>query len=192
MDGDFIWSRIKTKDILLVPNLITLLRLFLLPFIFFFLLKNTPSDFRIAVVLMGIAYFSDIFDGYFARKLNQESELGRILDPLVDKLAVGSVALYTVIYRGFPLWALILLITKDVLIVIGGWYLLRKRKIVPQPNRWGKYTVSLWGVVLFLYLVELSFWRELLLWLGVLMISITLFTYFRKFLTDYSSKASVP
>ena len=192
MDGESNWSGIRLRDFLLLPNLITLLRLALLPLIFYFLLKNTTSAFIIALILMGIAYFSDIFDGYFARKLSQESELGRMLDPLVDKLAVGSVALYTVIYKGFPSWALILLVTKDVLIVVGGWHLLRKRKLVPQPSKWGKYTVSLWGVVLFFYLIELSFWRELLLWVGGLMILITLFTYFRKFLTDYSSTSSKP
>lgn len=185
MDGEFNRSKIKTGDLLLLPNLITLLRFFLLPFILYFLLKNTTSGLIIALILMGIAYFSDMIDGWVARKLHQESDLGKILDPLVDKLAVGAVALYTVIYKGFPLWALILVIAKDVLIVIGGWHLLRKRKIVPQPNRWGKYTVALWGVVLFFYLVELSFWKEFLLWVGVAMVAITLFSYLKRFLTDY-------
>jgi cardiolipin synthase len=186
----FSWSKIKTKDLLLVPNLITLLRLFLLPFIFYFLLKNTRSDFIIALLLLGIAYFSDMFDGWVARKLHQESDLGKILDPVVDKLAVGAVAIYTVVFKGFPLWVLVLILAKDILILLGGWYLLRKRKVVPQPSKWGKYTVSLWGVVLFLYLIELSFWKELLLWIGVGMILITFFTYLKKFLNGYLSKNS--
>jgi len=190
VNREFSWSRIKKRDLLLIPNLITLLRVFLLPFIFYFLLKNTTIDFLIALFLLGIAYFSDIFDGWVARKLHQESELGKILDPLVDKLAVGSVAVYTVIYKEFPLWALVLMLVKDVLIVLGGWYLLKKRKIVPQPNKWGKYTVSLWGVVLFFYLIELSFWKELLLWIGVGMILITFYTYFRTFLANYLLKRS--
>ncbi len=176
---------IRTKDLLLVPNLITLLRLFLLPFIFYFLLKNTASDFIVALILIVIAYFSDMIDGWIARKLNQESDLGKILDPLVDKLAIGTVAIYTVIYKGFPLWALVLILTKDILIISGGWYLLRKREIVPQPNKWGKYTVGLWGVILFLYLIELSFWKELLLWVGVVMILITFISYFRTFLNNH-------
>jgi cardiolipin synthase len=182
MNGGFSWSKIKTGDLLLLPNLITLLRLFLLPFIFYFLLKNTTSDFIIALVLIAIAYFSDMVDGWVARKFNQESDLGKILDPLVDKLAIGAVAIYTVIYKGFPLWVLVLILTKDILIISGGWYLLRKRKIVPQPNKWGKYTVALWGVIIFFYLIELSFWKVLLLWMGVGMILITLFTYLRTLL----------
>jgi CDP-diacylglycerol--glycerol-3-phosphate 3-phosphatidyltransferase len=188
VDGEFSWSEIRLRDFLLLPNLITLLRLFLLPLIFYFLLKDTTSDFILALILIGIAYFSDMLDGYFARKLHQESDLGKILDPLVDKLAVGSVALYTVIYKGFPLWALILVLTKDILIVLGGFYLVTKRKTVPQPNKWGKYTVCMWGVVLFLYLIELSFWKELLLWIGVGMILITLFTYLKRFLNIYLIK----
>jgi len=182
--------KIKKSDFLLVPNLLTFLRLFLLPFIFYLLLRNNTSDFIIAMILLGIAYFSDIFDGWLARKLRQESELGKILDPLVDKLAVGSVAIYTVIYKGFPLWALVLVLAKDILIVLGGWYLLKIRKIVPQPNKWGKYTVSLWGIVLFFYLIELSFWKEFLLWIGVGMIFITFFTYLKTFLNSYLPQKS--
>lgn len=188
MDSEFSWSEIRLRDFLLIPNLITLLRLFLLPFMFYFLLKDTSSDFIIAMVLLGIAYFSDTLDGYFARRLHQESDLGKILDPLVDKVAIGAVAIYTLIYKGFPLWALILVLAKDILIVLGGWYLVKKRKIVPRPNRWGKYTVSIWGVVLFLYLIELSFWRELLLWIGAGMILITLFTYLRRTLNTSLTK----
>ena len=190
MDSEFSWSKIRLRDFLLLPNLITLLRLFLLPFMCYFLLKDTTSDFIIAMVLLGIAYFSDLLDGYFARRLHQESDLGKILDPLVDKVAIGAVAIYTLIYRGFPLWALILVLAKDILIVLGGWYLVKKRKIVPQPNRWGKYTVSIWGVVLFLYLIGLSFWRELLLWIGVGMTLITVYTYLRIFLKNYFPQKS--
>jgi phosphatidylglycerophosphate synthase len=94
------------------------------------------------------------------------------------------VAIYTVIYKGFPLWGLVLILSKDILILLGGWYLLNKRRIVPQPNKWGKYTVALWGVILFLYLIELSFWKGLLLWAGVVMIIITFVSYFKMFLNS--------
>lgn len=182
--------KIKKSDLLLLPNLLTLLRVFLLPFIFYFLLKDTRSDFIIALILMGVAYFSDIIDGWVARKLHQESDLGKILDPLVDKLAIGAIAIYTVIYKEFPLWVLVLILTKDILTLLGGWYLLKRRKVVPQPNKWGKYTVFLWGVVLFFYLIELSFWKELLLWVGVGMILVTLFTYFTRFIALKGSPLS--
>ena len=190
MNPGFSWSKIKKRDLLLLPNLLTLLRGFLLPFIFYFFLKNTTSDFIIALILIGIAYFLDIFDGYFARKLHQESELGKILDPLVDKLAIGSITIYVVIFKEFPLFALVLILTKDLLTVLAGWYLLKMRKMVPQPNRWGKYTVSLWCMVLFLYLIELSFWKELLLWIGVGMTLITAYTYLRIFLKIYFPQKS--
>lgn len=126
-----------------------------------------------------------MIDGWVARKFNQESDLGKILDPVVDKLAIGSIAVYAVIYKGFPLWALILILSKDILILLGGWYLLSKRQVVPQPNKWGKYTVASWGVILFLYLIELSFWKELLLWVGVVMILISFICYFKTFLNNY-------
>lgn len=178
--------QIKKTDLLLLPNLLTLFRLFLLPFAFYFLLKKTNSGLVIAIILLGIAYFSDIFDGYLARKLNQISDLGRILDPTVDKIIIASLAIYLTVHHSFPLWVLILLLIEYSAISIGGIILIKKKKMVPTPTLFGKYTTSILGIALFFYLINLTFWKEVFLWIGVGMILITLFTYVRMFILNLS------
>jgi len=173
---------IKKSEIFLVPNLLTILRLILLPFIFFFLFKNTTKDLIYAIILMGIVYFSDVFDGYLARKLNQKSDFGKILDPIVDKIVIFCFSLYVLFYKGFPLWAFVLILIKDISILSGGLYLIKKKNIIPTPNFWGKYTASVLGVVLFLYILEIDSLKILGLWIGVGMVLVTIFTYVKLFI----------
>ena len=174
--------QIKKSDLLLLPNLLTLFRLFLLPFAFHFILKKTNSGLIIAIILLGIAYFSDIFDGYLARKLNQISDLGQILDPTVDKIIIASLAIYLTVHHGLPIWVLVLVLAEYLAIILGGVILIKRKKEVPTPKLFGKYTASILGIVLFFYLIDLVFWKQVFLWIGVVMILITLFTYVRMFI----------
>ena len=77
-----------------LPNIITLIRLAIIPFYTYFLLTN---DLFIAAILYGVAAISDILDGYLARRLNQTSNLGKIIDPLADKIIV----IISLIYLGY-------------------------------------------------------------------------------------------
>jgi len=96
---------IKKKDFLLVPNLLAIFRILLLPFIYYFLAQESKTGVAIAVVLMLMAIFSDVLDGHLARKLNQITDLGKILDPLADKLGLGIFVIFIIFHRGFPVWA---------------------------------------------------------------------------------------
>ncbi|KZX84585.1 hypothetical protein A3715_17635 [Oleiphilus sp. HI0009] len=74
-----------------IPNIITISRIILVPFIAVALLINTHFSVWMACGLFIIGSFTDFLDGYIARKLNQTSEFGAFLDPIADKLLVGSV-----------------------------------------------------------------------------------------------------
>ena len=88
------WSFKKT-DLFTVPNLLTYMRFVLVaPFIYFFLQQNYIA----AAVCIGISGLTDCFDGLLARKLNQVTSLGKILDPIADKVTLFSVALCMLIY----------------------------------------------------------------------------------------------
>jgi cardiolipin synthase (CMP-forming) len=174
--------QIKKSDFLLLPNLLTLFRLFLLPFAFYFLLRKTNSGLIVAIILLGVAYFSDMLDGYLARKLNQISDLGKILDPTVDKIIIALLAIYLTVHHGFPMWVLVLILAEYLAITLGAVILIKKQKEVPTPKLFGKYAVSILGIVLFFYLINLTFWKEVFLWIGAGMILITSFTYMRMFI----------
>lgn len=99
-----------------LPNIITVFRLFLVPPVVWALLH---SEFGLALILFFIAGSSDALDGFLAKHFNWQSRLGSILDPLADKLLLVCTFL-TLTWLGFvPLWLLIAVIVRDLLIVIG-------------------------------------------------------------------------
>jgi CDP-diacylglycerol--glycerol-3-phosphate 3-phosphatidyltransferase len=95
-----------------------------------------------------IIWISDLLDGYFARKLNQVSELGKILDPLADKIFIISIGIILLIQNIIPLWFVIVIIVRDIIIFSGGTYLKYSKKIVPVSNWIGKISVFIIGCTL--------------------------------------------
>ena len=98
-----------------MPNLLSVSRLALLPLFIWSLV--TPGHLRLTVGLVAYGVVTDLLDGYLARRLGQVTEWGRILDPLSDKLAAASVLVYCYFERGLPLWILLLILGRDLLIL---------------------------------------------------------------------------
>ena len=98
---------------------------------------------------------SDALDGYFARRLNQHTNLGKILDPIADKAAIGAVILALILFgRDFPLWAFGIVIIRDILIVFANIVLFRRTQIIARSDRWGKSTTFFLSTALILYVLE--------------------------------------
>lgn len=114
----------------MIPNLISLLRIVLVVPITWFIIE---SNFKIAAILFFIAGFSDFFDGFFARKLNQESHIGAMLDPIADKILIVTLIIVLGYVNIIPFWFSILIIARDVLIILGGIYLLKYKHIKDMP-----------------------------------------------------------
>lgn len=106
--------------ILTIPNLLSFIRLLLVPV---FLVCIVQGQFLAALIVLVVASLSDAFDGYLARRLNQVSNLGILLDPLADRLYIFA-ALLGLAFRGFvPWWLLAIIVARDVLIVVLGFVL---------------------------------------------------------------------
>jgi CDP-diacylglycerol--glycerol-3-phosphate 3-phosphatidyltransferase len=100
---------------LTVPNLLSLSRLAVLPL--FLWSVGRPGYLWLTIGLVAYGIVSDLLDGYLARRLGQESEWGRLLDPLSDKLILASVFVFCYVARDLPLWIVILVIGRDLLIL---------------------------------------------------------------------------
>lgn len=124
-----------SKVILTIPNLISTLRIIIIVIAAQQLYLNTISNNINAFILYVAAMVTDFFDGYFARKLNQISELGKILDPIADKLMVGSAVLILFMQNRMPLWFVLVVISRDILILLGGIYVRSKIHFV-LPSIW--------------------------------------------------------
>ena len=129
------WS-FKKSDIVTVPNLLTYMRFILVaPFIYYFLQQNYIA----AAVCIGISGLTDCFDGLLARKLNQVTSLGKILDPIADKVTLFSVALCMLIYIPSLLPLLGILMFKEIVMLFCGLILLIKRITPPAAKWYGKF-----------------------------------------------------
>lgn len=114
-----------------VANLITILRLLLVPFFFASLVSDSPRSDIIAVFLYAIAASTDWVDGQIARRTNTVTQVGKIIDPLVDRLllASGVVGLYLV--GRLPLWIPVVLVLRDVYLLYGSYVLEKYDTILP-------------------------------------------------------------
>ena len=97
-----------------IPNIITLCRILLVPIIIWAI---ASSQMEIAFVVFIIAGISDAVDGFLAKRFNMTSELGALLDPLADKALLVSIYLALGIFGAIPHWIVILVVSRDFMIV---------------------------------------------------------------------------
>jgi cardiolipin synthase (CMP-forming) len=97
-----------------IPNIITLGRILLVPFIVWAI---TSDKMEIAFVIFIVAGISDAVDGFLAKRFNMASELGALLDPLADKALLVSIYVALGIGGAVPRWIVILVVSRDIMIV---------------------------------------------------------------------------
>lgn len=104
------WQELKA-----VPNLVSLSRMLLIPFLVVLIVQNRWGSAALLAALMGI---SDFIDGWIARRFNQVTKLGSLLDPLIDRIFVISVLLAMAISNVVPIWILIGFIGRDITVLL--------------------------------------------------------------------------
>ena len=107
--------------------------------------------------MMTIAMMTDVLDGYLARRLKEVSALGKILDPIGDKVCIGVVAIAVTLLRGFPWWAMGFIILRDTCIVAGGLLMVGKWTTITSSNIWGKATSFFQSLSIIVYAFELPY-----------------------------------
>ncbi len=160
-------------------NLLSISRL-LLGLLLFISISNKQT--LISISLAVLAVVSDYADGYLARKRNEISELGKILDPLADKItvALGAIALYHA--YSLPLWIVLLIIGRDLLILLGSIILIERLQNVVASELPGKVAVTVIAGLLLSYLLEWHFIKPFFLVLTVTAIFLSFSFYLFRFL----------
>ena len=121
-----------------LPTWITVSRLLGAPILLILLRTPTSTQLWIAVVIFLVAAGTDWLDGYLARRLNQVTDLGKFLDPLVDKLLVLAPLLALIELGKVPAWGVFLIFAREL--AIAGWRInpTFQAQSVPGANLWGK------------------------------------------------------
>jgi CDP-diacylglycerol--glycerol-3-phosphate 3-phosphatidyltransferase len=139
---------------LTISNLLSASRIFLVIPMGYCLVLDFPYHRLWTVGIILIAVATDFLDGFLARKLHQVTDLGKILDPLADKIGIGIYAILMAWTGDVPVWFVVFVLLRDILIFSGGLYIHRKKKIVPQSNWPGKIAVALVALVFFLATIQ--------------------------------------
>jgi len=176
--------KIKKTDFFLLPNLLASFRILLFPLIFFFLAEDTQSGIVVAIILIVLAVASDVLDGYVARKLNQTTDLGRLLDPLADKLGLGIFVVFIIFHRGFPIWAAVLLFLKDFLTLIAAVAMVKKKGFILMSNNWGKLNSWIWVITVVIYIMRIHLLEPWFLILATISVLNCIIQYLRMFMTE--------
>lgn len=135
----------KLKFAWTVPNVLTLLRLLAIPFLCY-LIWQWPEHRLKAFLLFLAIWLTDMLDGYIARHFNQMTAFGKLFDPLVDKLFQLATAVTMFLIGRIPLWVPLFLFVRELLMVIGSLFLLRKRNQVVYSSMIGKVATFLFVV----------------------------------------------
>ena len=135
-----------------IANLITLSRIALTPVVIFFMIQNSWD---IALLVFIAAAVTDLLDGFVARCMGQENKFGKILDPIADKILLGSVMIALLcLLPGYGLlfFTLCFLIVKEIILLVGGavlWF--RYQKFIP-PSKLSR-KVSFYEFILMLIIM---------------------------------------
>ena len=134
-----------------IPNVLTMIRMILIPvFAVLFFMGHKMA----ALAVFAAASLTDMLDGYLARKMNQITDFGKLFDPLADKLMVLTAMVCQGIAGVFPWIAIIIVACKELVMVLGGIFML-SRNVVVYSNYIGKA-----AQVFFISSLVLSFFHE--------------------------------
>lgn len=138
------------KSILTVPNILSFFRLCLIPPI---VIAYWHGDYREATVLLVASGITDTLDGFIARKFNQISEFGKWIDPIADKLTMAAVVFALLMQHKPLLLTMAVLLTKEILALIGATILYRRGVRPSESKLFGKISTFVLYLVAFVIMV---------------------------------------
>jgi CDP-diacylglycerol---glycerol-3-phosphate 3-phosphatidyltransferase len=171
-----------------LPNALTVLRIFLVPILVALLLTRTDGGWLLGTAVFGVGVLTDYLDGYFARRRNQITKLGILLDPLADKLLTTAAFISLVEMDAVPAWMVVIIIGRE-LAVTGLRNVASGRGVVIGASGLGKGKMVSQVVAIFLLLLATRMpwleWPALLsLWVVVALALVSGVDYFVRYWRD--------
>ncbi len=154
-----------------IPNLITVLRIILVPIFVIYMINNNTLA---SLIIFIIASISDALDGFLARVFHQKSNLGAHLDPLADKMLLMTAYITLAILKMIPSWLAVLAISRDVIILLGVLILyLNRYPVKINPSLLSKATTCIQVATILIVLshgyLNIEFLRIYAFWLAALL-----------------------
>lgn len=130
-----------------------------------------------AALMCIVAGIIDIADGNIARRFNQKSELGKVLDPLADKLFVAMLVIILFLQDRVPTWYILAVVGRDLLILLAGLFAARKIKIVLPSNMLGKLTALCVSLSMVIAVLDLKLIFTIFMYISVFLMVASFVNY---------------
>jgi CDP-diacylglycerol--glycerol-3-phosphate 3-phosphatidyltransferase len=177
-----------------IPNLLSALRIFAIPLLVVLLTSPGPLPSFLAALVFFIASLTDLLDGYLARQQKAETAVGKLLDPMADKLLILAVMIMLIPLDRIPAWIVVLIIGREVAIT-GLRGIASAEGIVIASSRWGKakmvlQSFALGGLMLHYEYLGINFHvlGAILLWIALVITLWSGIDYFYKFYREMANK----
>ncbi|WP_040477179.1 CDP-alcohol phosphatidyltransferase family protein [Halanaerobium saccharolyticum] len=147
-----------------IPNYITCIRILLIPvYLYFFIQGNIAA----AALFFAISAFTDFFDGYIARKFNLKSKLGKLLDPLADKLTIISILLVLIYLNIIPRLLSFIILAREIFIFLSGIITYFFGLNFINPSFIGKFSIALLYLAIALKLLNIDYFGNILFYIVI-------------------------
>jgi CDP-diacylglycerol--glycerol-3-phosphate 3-phosphatidyltransferase len=170
-----------------LPNLLSVFRILTVPLIVVCLFWPSPLASFFAALIFGIASITDLLDGYIARYQKSETAIGKLLDPLADKLLINSALIMLIPLGRVPAWMVVLIVAREVA-VTGLRGIASIEGLVIAASSWGKaktifQTFALIGLLLHYeyFRIDFHLLGMILMWIALAITLWSGFDYFYKF-----------
>jgi cardiolipin synthase (CMP-forming) len=179
------------NKIFTVSNLLSLSRIVLLvPLVAVLLGTEWPNKREYAILIIVVGMVTDSLDGYFARKFNEVSELGKIIDPVADKICIAVIVVILMVLHDIPLWYVVVVLARDVVIFCGGVFVKRRKGIILASTMSGKVAVVFIALTLTFALLGNPFFTpvvRIFLWISIGAMAFSMYTYAKRFVNILQS-----
>lgn len=169
-----------------IPNILTIVRLILVPVFIIVFFSKVPHAMLISFIIFIVSGLTDFLDGYIARKYNMVTKWGSIADPLADKLMSITVLLCLTIKDIIPMWVLLVIIIKEALMIVGGVILYNKGTFVPAKI-YGKIATALFYLAIVCLIFDKNLGR-ILVYITVLAALFAFYMYLENYIKFTKNK----
>ncbi|MBM7623401.1 CDP-diacylglycerol--glycerol-3-phosphate 3-phosphatidyltransferase [Sporohalobacter salinus] len=142
-----------------MANRLTLSRILIIPIFLYIFFVQFKYHLLIAGVIFFLSGLTDLFDGYIARTYNQVSNLGKLLDPLADKLTMVTVFTALAINQLIPIGILLVVVCREIIILSGAIFVYLNKADIINPSKFGKYATLFLYITAFSYIVRWEFFQ---------------------------------
>ncbi len=142
-------AKFSKKDLWGIPNILCYIRFLLIPvFVTLYIKANSPREYLIAAAVVLVSGMTDFLDGFIARTFDMVTELGKIIDPLADKLTQASLIFVLVVKIRWMFLLLILFVVMQLFLLVAGLVMLKKGTKLNGAKWFGKVSTTVFYAVM--------------------------------------------